>query len=37
MEQAFALRPDLDVQLPKMFAAATPFMRLLCDALGVAF
>lgn len=37
MDQAFALRPDLDVQLPKMFASATPFMRFLCDALGVPF
>ncbi|MBM4183178.1 MAG: DUF2461 domain-containing protein [Gemmatimonadetes bacterium] len=37
VEDAFALSPDLAPQLARTFSAATPFMRFLCDALGVPF
>jgi len=36
-DNAFALSPDLAPRLARMFGAATPFMRFLCDALGVRF
>ena len=37
VDDAFALSPDLAPRLARMFGAATPFMRFLCDALGVPF
>jgi uncharacterized protein (TIGR02453 family) len=37
VDDAFALSPKLLQELAATFAAATPFMRFLCDALGVRF
>ena len=37
LPQSFATSPDLPTELSKTFKAGTPFMRFLCDALGVPF
>lgn len=36
-DEAFALSADLVPRLARLFGAATPFMRFLCDALGAPF
>jgi len=37
LSQSFATSPDLPKELVKVFETGTPFMRFLCDALGVPF
>jgi uncharacterized protein (TIGR02453 family) len=37
LDEAFATRADLLAQLTRRFAAATPFMRFLCEALDAPF
>jgi uncharacterized protein (TIGR02453 family) len=37
LDHTFVTRSDLPKRLAKTFAAGTPFMRFLCDALGVPF